>query len=629
MRKRFLPLKRLLLLLPFSLLLILLAAPQPSHAQSKSFYWENFDVDITLMENGDMRIVETQTLNFSGSTFSYGYGTIYTGQKGSNDGITDIGVSGNGVKYTESSSRSSNTFSVEESGDDVTITWYFDPVMGSQTYTFSYVVKGGILVDDNGDTLSWIAIPSDHPGRVAASTVQIHLPEGIAPQQYTGTTDYLAEGLINGNADWVDTVVGENGRLITYTTNQSVMPGEELITKVQIPHNSLPIETPNWQKKQQIGDAVSLAVLIMALCLGVIGPLLVIALWYTMGRDPETGIVAPDYITEPPNDLPPALVGTLIDESADLHDILSTLIDLARRGYLTMSEANKKKTNHTFTRTDKPDSDLRPFERKFLKALFQGDDEKDLSDLRYKFSGKLPSLRKALYEELKTEELVRQSPDTVRSRYGCFGVGTLMFGGAAFFFLPTLFGDLVSTAICPSISIVLTGAVLWYIGQHMPAKTRKGAQAAAMWGAFENYLKNIEKHQDLETAGDIFEKYLAYATVFGLERTWIRKFSRVPSTPMPGWYIPHGYYGMGRRGVGRTPSAEGGSASMPTLEGMSGGMTGGLSSMSDGLTRMLNSSSTIMKSVKPSSSSSSGSSFSGGFSGGGGFSSGGGSRGFG
>lgn len=627
MRKQ-LRFKQLLLLLPLALF-ILFATPQPSRAQSKSFYWENFNVDITLLENGDMQIIETQTLNFSGGTFSYGYGTIYTGQKGSNDGITNIGVSGNGVQYTESSSNAANTFSVEESGDDVTITWYFEPVIGRQTYTFSYIVKGGILVDDNGDTLSWIAIPADHPGRVAASTVQIHLPEGIAPQQYTGTTDYLAEGLINGNTGGVNVVVGENGRLISYTTTQSLMSGEELIAKVQIPHNSLPIATPSWQKKQQIGDAVSLAVIVLSILLGVVGPLLAIALWYVKGRDPETGIVVPDYITEPPNDLPPALVGTLIDEQADLQDILSTLIDLARRGYLTMSEANKKKSDHTFTRTDKSDGDLRPFEREFLKAVFRGKDEKALSDLRYKFSDKLPSLRKSLYEELQTEGLVPKSPDAVRTQYGCLGIGTLIFGGAAFFVLPILFGDLVSTAICPSISIVLTGAVLWFIGRHMPTKTQKGTQSAAMWGAFQNYLKNIEKYQDLETAGDIFEKYLAYATVFGLERTWIRKFSRVPSTPIPHWYMPYGYYGMGRRGVGRTPGVEGGSASMPTLEGMSGGMTGGLSSMSDGLTRMLNSSSTIMQSVKPSTSSSSGSGFSGGFSGGGGFSSGGGSRGFG
>ncbi len=324
-------------------------------------------------------------------------------------------------------------------------------------------------------------------------------------------------------------------------------------------------------------------------------------------------------------------LGTLIDERADLHDILSTLVDLARRDYLTMSEkSDKKKSDHTFTRTDKPDGDLRPFEQKFLAALFLGEDEQDLSDLRYKFSGKLPDLRKALYEDLKEEGLFPQSPDTVRSRYGCLGISTLLLGGVAFFFLPGLLGELVSTAICPSISIVLTGAVLWYIARHMPTKTHKGAQAAAMWGAFENYLKNIEKYQDLETAGDIFEKYLAYATVFGLERTWIRKFSRVPSTPIPHWYHPYGYHSMGR-GTSISGMGDGGSLSAPTLEGMSSGMAGGLSSMSDGLTRMLNSSSTIMKSVQPSTSSSSGSgsSFSGGFSGGGGFSSGGGSRGFG
>ncbi len=636
MRKRLPSLNRLLFLLPFALFL-LFVAPQQSQAQSKSFYWERFDVDITLLENGDMRITETQVLDFSGGTFTYGYGTIYTNQKGSNDGIVNVAVSGNGVQYIQEYGNNPNTFTVNHDADDVIIKWYFEPAIGRQQYAFSYTVKGGIFVDENGDTLSWIAIPKDHPGRVAASTVTIHLPEGITPQLYTETMDYLVEGLVDGDASAVATAVSDNGRTITYTLNQSLMPGQELITKVQIPHNSLPIEVPQWQSRQQIGDTISLAVGVLSLGMAVGGVLLVLALWYMLGRDPKTGIVVPEYITEPPNDLPPALVGTLIDERADLHDILSTLVDLARRGYLVMSEKNKKKSDHTFTRTDKADGDLRPFEREFLEAIFQGKEERHLSSLRYKFNDKLPGLRKSIYKELAAEGMFPKSPDTVRTQYGCLGMGILALGGGAFFLLPgilSLFSDSISTAVCPSISVILVGALIWYIARHMPAKTHKGTQAAAMWGAFENYLKNIEKYQDLETAGDIFEKYLAYATVFGLENTWIRKFARVPSTPIPRWYHPYGYYGMGRRGVGRTPTAagtpiSGSGPSMPTLKGMSSGMTGGLSSMSNGLTRMLNSSSTIMKSVKPSSRSSSGSSFSGGFSGGGGFSSGGGSRGFG
>ena len=71
---RFLPKKSFLLasLCLLALLLVTLFNPGSAAAQTKSFYWERFDVDITLLENGDMQIVETQVLNFSGEPFSFG-----------------------------------------------------------------------------------------------------------------------------------------------------------------------------------------------------------------------------------------------------------------------------------------------------------------------------------------------------------------------------------------------------------------------------------------------------------------------------------------------------------------------------------------------------------------------------
>ena len=49
------------------------------------------------------------------------------------------------------------------------------------------------------------------------------------------------------------------------------------------------------------------------------------------GRDKPVGLIA-DYLPEPPSDLPPGIVGTLIDERADMQDILSTMLDLGKRG---------------------------------------------------------------------------------------------------------------------------------------------------------------------------------------------------------------------------------------------------------------------------------------------------------
>lgn len=606
-------------------ILFLFIVVQSASAQVKSFYWERFDVEMVLQENGDIRVTETQTLNFSGAPFTFGFGTIPTGGNGNNDNISDIAVSENGVAYIESGSNAPGTFEVSRSSDEVRIDWYFEPTVGRRIYEFSYTIEGGVIVGTNeegsGDQIFWKAIPPDLPARVDASTVTIRLPEGVQPQRYTGTDTYLVEGTVNGNTEAVRTSVGKNGRTITYELLQPLYGGDLFEVRVQWPHGILDIPVPDWQQRQERADVFSLFFVLVGLLLFVVGPVGVIVVWYMNGRDPELTFPVPEYLTEPPGDLPPAVAGTLIDERADMHDIISTLVDLARRGYLTITEEQR---NHIFARTDKSDHDLRPFEKQFLKDVFRGKAERSLNSLRYKFSSRLPKLRKMLYEELEDAELVPQSPQSVRNRYTVFGWLALIGAFSLFFLLPIALGDAIPTLFCIPIPLGLTGIVLLIAARFMPKKTRKGAEEAAKWEAFKTYLQNIERYANLEDAADIFEKYLGYATAFGIERSWIRKFSKVKTTPVPGWYFPHPYV----MGTGRRASSAGGGASVPSLEGISGGLTGGLESMSSGLTRMINSTNTVLRSTRSSSSSSSGS-FSGGFSGGGFSSGGGGSRGFG
>jgi uncharacterized membrane protein len=167
---------------------------------------------------------------------------------------------------------------------------------------------------------------------------------------------------------------------------------------------------------------------------------------------------------------------------------------------------------------------------------------------------------------------------------------------------------------------------LWIFGRFMPRKTQKGASEAAQWQAFKAYLTDIEKHANLEEAREQFETYLPYAIAFGIEKEWVKKFTKV-NTPVPIWYDPfprpiHTSGTGGRRGMG-SPVATGGGA--PSLDQAAGDAFSGLDRMSTGFFNMLDSASSTLVSA-PSSSGSGGFS-GGGFSGGGG--GGGGSSGFG
>ncbi|MDT8307759.1 MAG: DUF2207 domain-containing protein [Anaerolineae bacterium] len=625
-------------LLRFTVLLFVLAAvllapvatlvPEAS-AQAKSFYWERFDVDIQVLENGDLIVTENQTLTFSGGTFSAGFRTIPTGSAGNNDGIDRVEVTEGDVRYTENRSEQPHTFYVQRYGDTTEINWFFAPALGSQRYTIRYRVRGAVRTEESGDQVFWNAMPADLGSHVSAGRVTITLPEGIEAAASTA----LLGGRETGS---VVTETSADGRRVTFDLNQGRPAGSDFEVGVRFPSGQLALETASWQQAEQVADVASLIILLFALLITIGGPIGAVLLWYLRGRDPDPGVV-PEYLAQPPGDLPPAVVGTLVDETAHIHDVMSTLVDLARRGYLTMEQTGSSGDDFTFHRTDKPVADLRPFERTMIEKLFKGKKTRSLDSLRYSFAQHLPAIRSQLYEELVSEGLTASSPEGVRQRYGCLAFLVGGVGIISAFALPSLFGG-ISTVVCPAIGLVLTAVVLFGFSRVMPAKTEAGAVAAAKWLAFKRYLRDIEKYSDLQEARDIFEQYLAYAVAFGLERSWIRKFSSIPGVPIPPWYQPHPRYGGygggpiffpggGRQGSSGSGGRPGGG--MPDLESMSGGLTGGLEAMSGGLTRMLNSTQSVLQSTRPSSSSSGSRSFGGGFSGGfSGGSSGGGGGGF-
>jgi hypothetical protein len=625
---------RFLTTLSLLLLAAILFAPAAwlapaADAQTKSFYWERFDVDVEVLPNGDLIVTENQTLHFSGGTFSAGFRTVPVGRAGNNDGIDSVEVLEGDIRYAENSSEQPNTFYVRRLGDMAEINWFFAPAAGSQRYTIRYRVRNAVRTEPSGDQVFWNAMPADLGSHVSAGRVTMTLPEGIE----AASTTALLGGRVTST---VLTQTSPDGRRVVFELVQGRPSGSAFEVGVRFPSGQLALETPSWQRAEQYADVAGLIILILGLLIAIGGPLAALLLWYLRGRDPDPGVV-PEYLAEPPADLPPAVVGTLIDETAHIHDIMSTLIHLARRGYLTMEQTGGGSDDFTFHRTDQPATDLRPFEKTMLDKLFRGKRKRSLSSLKYKFAEHLPSIRSQVYKELVAEGFTTSSPEGVRQRYGCLA---FVVGGLAvlsFFALGSLVSG-VGTLICPSLGLLLTAGVLFVFSRYMPAKTEAGSVAAAQWLAFKRYLQDIEKYTDLQEARDIFEQYLPYSVAFGLDRSWIRKFSSVPGTPIPPWYFPHPRYG-GRYGSGPvffpgSGSGSGGSSpsrggGLPTLEGMSGGLSGGLEAMSGGLTRMLNSTQSVLQSTPPSSSGSGSSSFGGGFSGGfSGGSSGGGGGGF-
>src|SRR4029079_6193196 len=127
----------------------------------------------------------------------------------------------------------------------------------------------------------------------------------------------------------------------------------------------------------------------------------------------------------PPENLPPALIGVLADEKADTLDVTATIIDLASRGFLTITEIPKSwifgKTDYKLTSTQKDRSKLFGYEKELLTRLFTTNEIKT-SELKTKFYYDLAKVKSKLYEEVVNRKYFTADPEKTRTNYYVIGV---------------------------------------------------------------------------------------------------------------------------------------------------------------------------------------------------------------
>jgi hypothetical protein len=603
-------------------------------SDSRSLRWDRFDVTIDNINTSanEFRVTEAYELYIERGPYSYGFAQIPLGRVESIDNVT---VSQDGTPLSATCSSSAGTYCVTQDSKNLSINYYFlrSVQSGQQPHIqIQYTVHGGLRSYAAGDELYWVALPSDTSGfDVVASRVVVNLPPNtpiLAETGYPNTWAYSAEG---------DT--------LTWTSPTLPSNHGSFEVRVKYPHDPA-MKKPAWQagydREQYYIDHIqpiaSLLLGVITVLLTLVGVLFVVVRYLRHGRDPVT-VTAPEYLTEPPSDELPGIIGLLLDEKADMQDIMATLVDLARRGYFVIEQKEEKtlglfkNTEFEFHRTDKSWDDLRDYEEALMRGLFpEHRKDTDLDQLKQKFYAVIPGIKQQMYNNLITAGYFTRSPETTRRLWLWGGIAAIVAASGLFWLSRsvTIVSPLISL---PPIGLGIVGAVGLLFADVMPAKTEKGAQQAALWRAFRHYLKNINRyHQGDAPADEQFQRYLPFATAFGIEKEFMHDLTPV-LTSMPGWYFPTymggpwggGYRGRTVTGSGQPMSMGGGSLGTPSLSGLDRSLSEGLNSMSRGMTQMLNEASHAMTS-RPQSSGRGGGGFSGGGGGGGG---GGGSRGFG
>jgi len=228
----------------------------------------------------------------------------------------------------------------------------------------------------------------------------------------------------------------------------------------------------------------------------------------------------------------PGVLGTLLDEVADPHDVTATLVDLAVRGYLRIEEVPRKNPakpvkNWRLVRLRDLDPTLAPFEQTLLRGIFTGRDEVTLSQLKTTFASTMAQVQGDLYAEVTGRGWFRTDPKAVRARWT--GVGSLLavvgFGASMFAFA----ADGFRGSVLIPLAVLVVGITVLVCAKHAPARTAEGTAVLAQALGFKQYLATAEANQlRFEEGEDIFSRYLPYAIAFGEAERWAELFSRLP-----------------------------------------------------------------------------------------------------
>ncbi len=217
-------------------LIVLLSFGGLAGAQSKTLYWQRYDVDITVLQNGDLRVVETQELVFTNGSFTYGQRAISLYRL---DNISDVTVGEpDGTEYMVSEMDAPYTFRTFQEGGNLNVRYNFPASSDSRrTIVISYTVSGALrYYPENGvDQLDWKAIPSGNPFPTQTSTITLHAPE---PATFTNYGLYGAEG---------EATFATGQRDATIVVKGSIAAGQEVEVVAEWQHGIVAGQPSAWQ----------------------------------------------------------------------------------------------------------------------------------------------------------------------------------------------------------------------------------------------------------------------------------------------------------------------------------------------------------------------------------------------
>jgi hypothetical protein len=496
----------------------------PQVTQEKTWNFERFDTDIKVNTDGSLSVRETQVANFTGS-FHFLNRDLTSSKANFTVGRTYGQVRFRDIKVYDLNGQPYGTWKVENIKGGKRVRIAFSAFNEQKGWIIQYRMTGALIYAPDYDRLYFNTVSSDRAVPIKSSRATVLLPRGtdmakVRTKSYADPANPPSE-LTSGRVG--DTLWWESKDIAPYTA---------LTVDVAFPPGlvSVPLAFTAWFGVLMIALAAIIALVISGW---------IILLWRKKGRDigaPESNVV--QY--EPPGDLKPAEVGVLINETPVTSDITATIVDLAIRGKLVISERESgsllKHKLFGFDRKDPGVEDLADYERKVMEGIFESGDSVTEDDLKDKFYKQVGDINSSLKELVLGKGFFDGDPTKVRASY--YRISLLLLLIIVPVVLLWRWYDL-GYFIALAFGLGVAGVVVLIIGRFMPRRTAKGSQAYSYVAGFKEYMSTAEREEMKFMTPENFQANLPYAMVLGVADKWAGKFRDIYTSP-PDWY--HGYY---------------------------------------------------------------------------------------
>lgn len=308
--------------------------------------------------------------------------------------------------------------------------------------------------------------------------------------------------------------------------------------------------------------------------------------WKKYGKDPEKPVVIPQF--NAPNDLSPASLGYIDKGEFDANLVTANLVDLSVKGFVGIDEVKDIKETYlskifTLKKLDKSENDLQSDQKLLLKKIFvkeekvsvNGTYNSKLKNAVEDFEKLITKENKIFVEKTSNHKLIYKAlkiilasfflaliiNSLVTQEFTVLGIGIAIgiFGGIFAVILVAIWSDknklavlvvlfFASTIMMPMFFLAFIGSddissfdsncfkflifsiislfvFRYFINQPSVEKVKMKSEIEGfkmyLGAAEENQLKF---HNPPEMTSDVYEKFLPYAIVFGVEGIWGKRF---------------------------------------------------------------------------------------------------------